>query len=130
MHGLYSSIECIRFQSNLLHCCSRRNLASSPTYADSSELGFIDCYRLTAFILAFSLCNLDALTLAFRMLSRSSSARAPKTVSINRPWGVVVSMFSFRLTNSTLFSVRLEMIVRRSLVFLAIREMIHLSKYR
>ena len=38
-----------------------------------------------------------------KMFSRSNSASAPNTVSMKRPWGVVVSMFSFRLTNSTPF---------------------------
>jgi len=38
-----------------------------------------------------------------KMFSRSNSASAPNTVSMKRPCGVVVSMFSFRLTNSTPF---------------------------
>ena len=40
-----------------------------------------------------------------RMYSRSNSATAPNTVSMNFPVGVVVSMASFLLTNSTPFAV-------------------------
>ena len=43
-----------------------------------------------------------------KMFSRSNSASAPNTVSMKRPCGVVVSMFSFRLTNSTPFSANIE----------------------
>ena len=41
----------------------------------------------------------------WRIYSRSSSATAANTVSINFPVGVVVSIASLRLTNSTCFSV-------------------------
>ena len=43
-----------------------------------------------------------------KMFSRSNSASAPNTVSMKRPCGVVVPMFSFRLTNSTPFSASIE----------------------
>ena len=59
-----------------------------------------------------------------KMFSRSNSASAPKTVSINLPCGVVVSILSLRLTNSTPFSVSSEMIESKSRVFLAIREIL------
>ena len=59
-----------------------------------------------------------------RMLSHSSSESAPKTVSMKRPSGVVVLMFSFRLMNSAPLSVRLETMGRRSRTFLAIREIL------
>ena len=42
------------------------------------------------------------------MFSRSNSASAPNTVSMKRPCGVVVPMFSFRLTNSTPFLASIE----------------------
>ena len=58
-----------------------------------------------------------------KMYSRSSSATAAKTVSMNLPVGVVVSIASLRLTNSTCFSVSRSTRSSRSRVFLAKRLM-------
>ena len=56
-----------------------------------------------------------------KMYSRSSSATAANTVSINLPVGVVVSIASLRLTNSTCFSVSRSTRSSKSRVFLAKR---------
>ena len=56
-----------------------------------------------------------------KMYSRSSSATATNTVSINLPVGVVVSIASLRLTNSTCFSVSRSTRSSRSRAFLANR---------
>ena len=58
-----------------------------------------------------------------RIYSRSSSATAPNTVSMNFPVGLVVSMASFLLTNSTPFAVSHSTSSSRSRVFLANRLM-------
>ena len=58
-----------------------------------------------------------------RMQSRSSWARAPKTVNINCPCGVVVSMDSLRLINATFFFCSSSTINSKSRVLRAIREM-------
>lgn len=57
----------------------------------------------------------------WRIYSRSNSATAANTVSINFPVGVVVSMASLRLTNSTCFSVSRSTRSSRSRVFRANR---------
>ena len=59
-----------------------------------------------------------------KMLSRSNSAIAPNTVSINRPCGVVVSILSLRLMNSTPLSDSSAVIASRSRTFRAIREIL------
>lgn len=55
---------------------------------------------------------------------RSNSATAPNTVNMNFPVGVVVSMFSFWLTNSTPFAASFSTNSSRSRVFLAKRLML------